>query len=189
MLRLRGAGLAAGICLGAKHSGILLFPMLLVLALAELLSLRDPATKKFPAGIARDSALSSRFARGHRGDFACGAVVLIWIPLRRAPCRTGDESPLRGICEASGPQLFRLVPAIARWHLLAGIVSVRSRGYFSAADDSTVIFGKYYPSAQWFYFPSVFIDEVHSGVPGALLSCPALRQRFGESNFAGRCFS
>jgi predicted membrane-bound dolichyl-phosphate-mannose-protein mannosyltransferase len=45
-LRLAGAGLAAGLCLGAKHSGILLFPMLLVLAFTELVPLRDPATRK-----------------------------------------------------------------------------------------------------------------------------------------------
>src|SRR5580658_9722007 len=46
-LRLAGAGLAAGLCLGVKHSGILLFPMLLLLAFTELVPLHDPATRKF----------------------------------------------------------------------------------------------------------------------------------------------
>src|SRR5215472_2115073 len=42
VLRLIAAGLAAGLCIGAKHSGILLFPMLVALAIVELLSKRDP---------------------------------------------------------------------------------------------------------------------------------------------------
>jgi dolichyl-phosphate-mannose--protein O-mannosyl transferase len=53
VLRLAAAGLAAGICLSAKHSGVLLFPMLVFLALAELLPLRDPATRKFCPDLAK----------------------------------------------------------------------------------------------------------------------------------------
>lgn len=52
-LRLAGAGLAAGLCLGAKHSGILVFPMLFFLALTELLPLRDPATRNLVPSLAR----------------------------------------------------------------------------------------------------------------------------------------
>jgi len=52
-LRLAGAGLAAGLCLGAKHSGILLFPILFFLALAELLPLRDPSSRKFAPNLAK----------------------------------------------------------------------------------------------------------------------------------------
>src|ERR1700732_3663540 len=44
-LTLTGAGLAAGICVGVKHSGILIFPILLVLALAELFPFRNPEAR------------------------------------------------------------------------------------------------------------------------------------------------
>src|SRR5579864_4830537 len=42
-VRLVGAGLVAGLCLSGKHSGILLFPMLLFLAAAELVNWDDLA--------------------------------------------------------------------------------------------------------------------------------------------------
>jgi tetratricopeptide (TPR) repeat protein len=50
-----------------------------------------------------------------------------------------------------------MVLQIARWHLLPesylfGIVDISSPGTLP-----TVIFGKYYPAAQWFYFPAIFI--------------------------------
>jgi hypothetical protein len=46
---------------------------------------------------------------------------------------------------------------IARWHLLPesylyGVVDI-----FTTGKLPTILFGKYYPSAQWFYFPSIFI--------------------------------
>src|SRR6202790_4086464 len=55
VLRLCGAGVAAGLCLGAKHPGFFFSPWLLLLGRAAFFSCRDPATKKFPAGIAKET--------------------------------------------------------------------------------------------------------------------------------------
>jgi 4-amino-4-deoxy-L-arabinose transferase-like glycosyltransferase len=156
-LRLAGAGLAAGLCLGAKHSGILLFPMLLFLALAEFLPFRDPATRKFDPGLAKKAFRHV----ASLGTIAATALLILW--------------SLYGFRYAARPSGLKVTPAIseftknmgqlssavilqmAHWHLLPESYLYGLADIFSTGTIPTVIFGNYYPSAQWFYFPSVFI--------------------------------
>jgi hypothetical protein len=156
-LRLAVAGLAAGICLSAKHSGTLLFPMLVCLALAELLPLRDPVTRKFSPD------LSKRALRQFGSIAAIGAIslVVLWSMYGfRYAARPAGQRVTPSLPEFAGniaPAKSALVLQIARWHLLPesylfGVVDISSPGTIP-----TVILGKYYPSAQWFYFPSVFV--------------------------------
>jgi tetratricopeptide (TPR) repeat protein len=156
-LRLAGAGLAAGLCLGAKHSGILLFPMLLVLALAELLPLRDPATRKLAPDLAKRAL---RQAVSLAAITAISLVVLWSLYGFRYAARPAElrvNPPLSEFAKQMGHNKSAMVLQIARWHLLPesylyGIVDISSPGTLP-----TVIFGKYYPSGQWFYFPAIFI--------------------------------
>jgi hypothetical protein len=156
-LRLAGAGLAAGICLSAKHSGILLFPMLVGLALAELLPLRDPATRKFAPELAK------RALRQFSSITAIAALslVVLWsmygFRYSARPLGQRVTPSLPEFASDIGHTKSEIVLQIARWHLLPesylfGVVDISSPGTIP-----TVIFGKYYSSAQWFYFPSVFI--------------------------------
>ncbi len=156
-LRLLGAGLAAGICLGAKHSGILLFPMLLVLAIAELLSLRDPATKKFAPEFTKSAVRQA----ASLAATAAISLVILWsfygFRYAARPAGLRVNPPLAEFVQGMGPSSSAVVLGVARWHLLPesylyGIADIATAGKLP-----TVIFGKYYPSAQWFYFPSVFI--------------------------------
>ena len=63
-----------------------------------------------------------------------------------------------------------IVLQIARWHLLPESYLYGIADIFGA-NDPTVIFGKYYPSARWFYFPSIFI--VKSTLAFLILCCLA----------------
>src|SRR4029077_394583 len=65
--------------------------------------------------------------------------------------------PLPEFAKQMGPTSSALILRIARWRLLPesylyGVVNVSALGNLP-----TVIFGQYYPSAQWFYFPAIFI--------------------------------
>ncbi len=156
-LRLAGAGLAAGLCLGAKHSGILIFPMLLFLALAELLSLRDPATRKFPPGLAKRAL----YQAASLAAITAISFVVLWslygFRYAARPSELSLNPPLPEFAKHMGRNSSAIVLRIAHWHLLPesylyGLVDISSQSTLP-----TVIFGKYYPAAQWFYFPSIFI--------------------------------
>ena len=156
-LRLAGAGLAAGLCLGAKHSGILIFPMLLMLALAELLSLRDPATRKFAPGLAK-RALNQA---GSLAAITAISFVVLWslygFRYAARPSGLSLNPPLAEFAKRLGHNSSAIVLEIAHLHLLPepylyGVVDVSAVSIFP-----TVIFGKYYPAPQWFYYPAIFI--------------------------------
>jgi hypothetical protein len=156
-LRLAGAGLAAGLCVGAKHSGILVFPMLFFLALAELLSLRDPVTRKF----APDVAKRALHQAASLAAIAAISLMVLWSLYGfRYAARPSDLSlnpPLAEFAKRMGNNSSAIVLQTAHWHLLPesylyGLVDISSQSTLP-----TFIFGKYYPAAQWFYFPSVFI--------------------------------
>jgi hypothetical protein len=155
--RLAGAGLAAGLCLGAKHSGILLFPMLLLLAIVELLPLRDPATRKFAPDLAKKGL---RHAASLAAIAAISVAVLWSFYGFRYSARPGGLSVTPALPEFArqmGHNSSALVLGAARWHLLPEAYLYGVADISSAGTIPTIIFGKYYPSAQWFYFPSVFL--------------------------------
>ncbi len=170
-ISLVGAGLAAGICLGSKHSGILLFPMLLVLAIAELFLLRDSTTQKFAPDFKKTVV---RQAASLAAIVAISLVVLwSFYGFRYAarPAGLRVSPPLTEFVHGMGGGSSAIVLGIARWHLLPesylyGIADIATVGKLP-----TVIFGKYYPSAQWFYFPSVFV--VKSTLAFLILCCLA----------------
>ena len=179
--RLIAAGLAAGICLGMKHSGILLFPILLLLAIAELFPLRDTLARKFPAGLPKRILLQVRAL----AIIAAVALAVLWslygFRFSARPGGLAVNPPLPEFSQYMGHVSSAVVLRIAQWRLLPesyiyGLVDI-----FSSATIPTVIFGKYYSSAQWFYFPAVFL--VKSTLAFLLLCCLA---PFGASVFGKR---
>jgi hypothetical protein len=156
-IRLLGAGLAAGICLGTKHSGILLFPILAVLALAELVSWRDLMAGKLPPGFARRSLR----LKAALVSIAGISLVVLWslygFRYAARPHGLSIDPALPGFAERHMHGVSTtILLGLARWHLLPesylyGLGVASARGAVP-----TIIFGKYYPSTQWFYFPSVF---------------------------------
>jgi 4-amino-4-deoxy-L-arabinose transferase-like glycosyltransferase len=168
-LRLLGAGVATGVCLGTKHSGILIFPMLLLLALTELpLGWESPIKK-----IALDLWKQALRQIGASAVVAAVSIVVLWsfYGFRYAARAQGQAviPSLSDFAHRMGPAGSAVVLQTARWHLLPesylyGVVDV-----FSPAVIPTFLFGKVYPAGQWFYFPAIFL--IKSTVAFLLLCC------------------
>jgi 4-amino-4-deoxy-L-arabinose transferase-like glycosyltransferase len=146
--------LAAGLALATKHSGILVFPILVVLALLEV-------TRRI------GSANGSRARRALRLAGTITAIAAITVALLWASYgfhlhpRPGVDSQARVAEYASRlhhPVQAKLITAFVRWHLLPepylyGLADVG----FTADFSHTYLFGKVYPHGQWFYFPVAFV--------------------------------
>ena len=150
-LRLGIAGLAAGLALSAKHSAILLLPMLVLLACCEV-----------AFRLSADEARRKRALRmiGSLAVIAVIAIGVLWAfygfryaarpdGLRLDPSLAEYVHPLKPV-EAKGILL------VARFHLLPesylyGLADVRSM----ANGMPSFIFGKVYEHGVWFYFPAV----------------------------------
>lgn len=155
-LRLVGAGLAAGLCLGAKHSGILLLPMLVLLALTDLLLFRDSNANWIPPDFAKKALRHGAVL----ASITAIALTILWsfydFRYSARPAGLELQPSLIQSAKTIGSSPSAAILGLAHWHLipeayLAGIVDVDS------IKLQSFVFGKYYPHAQWFYFPAVFI--------------------------------
>jgi hypothetical protein len=157
VLRLVCAGLAAGISLGAKHSGILIFPILLVLALIELTLFRDPETGRFTPGFAKRSL----HLTASLGAIAAISLAVLWslygFRYSARPAGLAVDPPLAEFARQMNLASSPMVLKVAQWRLLPesylyGVVNIYSPGAIPSG-----LFGKTYREAQWFYFPAVFL--------------------------------
>jgi hypothetical protein len=169
--RLLAVGLAAGLALAAKHSGVLLAPMLIVLAAGQLLAdwqatRKQQAKRPFPASVAT--------VAGALAVVVVVAVLVLWsfygfryaarpAGLALSPSLAGYVGPLAGT-EAHGILLA------GRLHLLPeswlyGLADVRNM----ANGMPSYFFGKVYAHGVWFYFPVLFTIKSTLGLLGLLL--------------------
>ena len=159
--RLVVTGIAAGIALAAKHSTVLLAPMLVLLLAGELaaraLSARRPRAPQ-QTTLPRTAL---HYAAALAGITLIGVTVL-WAfygfrytarpaPLALSPSLADYVGPLAGI-EARG------ILFAARFHLLPesylyGLADVRKM----ANDMPSFFFGHVYQHGIWYYFPAVFL--------------------------------
>jgi hypothetical protein len=158
--RLVMAGIMAGAALTAKHSGLIVFPMLLTLALAELLDGKMPTsagrswtTNRFvsTAGAVVFVALIAYVTLwafyGFRFAAQPHATEMSYVP------HSGDNSVVK--------LLTNLFLGSLRAHLLPEaylfgfkhVIAISSRGGFSPI----FVLGKTYPTGKWFYFPAVLL--------------------------------
>jgi hypothetical protein len=151
--RLVITGLATGLALASKHTGILVFPMLLLLAISELARDRNSpvATGNRVLG-----SLTSLIA------ISAIAITVLWAFYGfRYAARPGGlqlNPPLAEYVKPLRPHEKQLVSAAASWHLLPesylyGLADVRITADFY----SSYLFGKIYAHGVWFYFPSAFL--------------------------------
>lgn len=153
--RLLVTGVAAGCALGAKHTGVLLFPMLAVLALCEVLRPRESSSAS-----RGKQALSLAFAFAL---IAVISVVILWsfYGFRYDARPSGLVlHPLMKdfILGLKRPHDLWALRTLSQWHILPesylfGLADVRMLGDWS----STYIFGKVYPHGVWYYFPVAFL--------------------------------
>ena len=149
VLRLAAVGLAAGLALAAKHTGLLVFPMLMALAVCEVLRGRKRALVP---------ALRMAAALVAAGILA---VVVLWASygFRYAARPNGMQlnPPLAKSLDALKPREHAAIQAMARFHVLPesylyGLADVRR----VESESSSYVFGKVYPKGVWFYFPVAF---------------------------------
>jgi len=155
--RLGVLALAAGLSLAAKHSGILIFPILIALAFADFLITRK--------SLRRLTEYTAQYGfRLGRALLLAGlaAVVILWASYGfRFHPRYGVDADQRLISYASRlnhPLQEKLITWLARGHLLPqsylyGLADIGITAGFS----HTYLFGKVYPHGQWFYFPAAFL--------------------------------
>ena len=155
--RLIVAGLATGLALAAKHSAILVFPMLVLLAIYEA----------FRRVAAAESVHASKRKRAFQ---LTGALVLLslisvgvlWsfygFRYQARPAGLHLNPPLADYVNGlSRPRDVKILTTVARFRLLPesylqGLADVRIMSDFYA----TYLLGKDYPKGQWFYFPVAF---------------------------------
>ena len=163
--RLALTGLAAGLALATKHSAILIPPILVLLALAEVI--RRPSSSGSasirPASDSPDAIAPSRARHTLRLAAAivvigliAGAVLWTSYGFHFHP-RAGVEATTRILASASRlkhPFQAKMIVAFARGHLLPepylyGLTDVG----FTAEFSHSYLLGKIYPHGVWFYFP------------------------------------
>lgn len=149
LLRLLVAGVAAGLLLATKHSGILLAPMLLLLIGWEL--------------IAAAKGTRLRLALQLSGAFAAIVVVgvmVLWsfygFRYSARPAGLPMSVSLADYVAPLGPGISSTILAMGRMRLLPesyliGLVDVERMATFYP----TFLFGKVYAHGLWWYFPAV----------------------------------
>lgn len=159
-------GLASGLALASKHSGVLLLPFGLALIITEILwPSPETRTNKTKAALRLAGAFLAASAM---------ALVVLWafygfryaarpggIPL--SPSLAEYAKGLRGV----EPHVYL---TLAHWHILPesylyGMVDVR----LISDSFSTYIFGKIYAHGVWFYFPASFVIKSTAAFMGLLL--------------------
>src|SRR5712671_1343080 len=147
-------GLAAGLFFIVKHSAVLLPPMLILLAVTELLRPRQAGDE----------------TRRHQAARLAGALVvagiiaigIMWVGygFRYAarPAGTQLNPPLENTLGTLRPAEAKVITMMARWKVLPeswlyGLADVRS----VANTWPSYMFGKVYAHGVWFYFPVAFV--------------------------------
>jgi 4-amino-4-deoxy-L-arabinose transferase-like glycosyltransferase len=157
--RLAVVGLAAGLALAAKHTGILVIPMLALLAICEVVRARlaKPRYSEGPVGTAR---YAGRLAASVIASVII-AVGVLWASYGFRFAARPDGLQLNpGFAEYIGqlkPFEAHLLSFAAQWRLLPesylyGLAAVR----LSAEAYTSFLLGTVYPHGVWFYFPVTF---------------------------------
>lgn len=167
--RLVVAGVAAGLALATKHSAVLVAPMLVLLAVAEVVFRFDEREV-----VRRDWPRRALRMAGALVAIAVIAVVVLWGfygfrynarpgALRLDPTLAEYVHPLRPI-EAKGILLLARLHVLPESYLY-GLADVRAM----ANGMPSFIFGKVYDHGVWFYFPAVLVIKSTLGFLGLVV--------------------
>lgn len=156
--RLLVVGLATGFALAAKHTGVLLFPMLLFLAVIEL------ARQSLGPGSA-DTIWQKQTLRwvGMLAGTTLIAVTILWgcygfRYAARPPGRALNPAMSEYLRQVPQPRAAQLLGLMTQWRLLpeSYLYGLADLSLVNDAYDS-YLFGKVYPHGVWFYFPGVIL--------------------------------
>ena len=152
--RLMIPGIAAGLALASKHSAVLVFPMLLILAGVEIF-------RQEPANSGSQPSAGKRAARYVTALAIIGlmSVAILWAAygFRYAARENGLQlnPPMEAqLGKVPSPTQAKILREFARFHLLPeSYIYGFAHVLFSADDFNSYLFGTSYPHAVWFYFP------------------------------------
>ncbi len=152
--RLMIPGIAAGLALASKHSAVLVFPMLLILAGVEIF-------RQEPANSGSQPSAGKRAARYVTALAIIGlmSVAILWAAygFRYAARENGLHlnPPMEAqLGKVPSPTQAKILREFARFHLLPeSYIYGFAHVLFSADDFNSYLFGTSYPHAVWFYFP------------------------------------
>ena len=164
--RLSVVGIATGLALAAKHTGMLVLPMLLLLAIYQLVRhwTSDRKVTAKPA-LRLAAALVA---------ITVIAVVVLWAfyGFRYAARPNGLQlnPPLAAYVQDLKPHETWAITTMARWHVLPesylyGLADVRLTANFY----TSYVLGKIYAHGVWFYFPIAFLIKSTIGFMALLL--------------------
>ena len=172
--RLLTVGLACGLALAAKHSAIMLLPMIFVLLAGELmgrwLSLRHSVT-----GVAlwRRCGLHAAKLFGGLAAISVFAILILWVfygfRFAARPAGLHLDSDIASAAHGLSPWMAQGIVFSANHRLLPesylfGLCDVINVGN----ESSTFIFGKIYAHGVWYYFPVALAIKLTLGMMGLL---------------------
>jgi hypothetical protein len=155
--RILVVGLATGLALSAKHTAILVFPILFLLALFEIIRAKDATGQPVARG-----QYSARLALALVVVGAVAITVLWMFYAFRYDAREAGlqlNPPFAQFLQGlSRPHEIRLLSTVANWHLLPesylyGLADVRIMSDYY----TSFIFGTTYLHGVWYYFPVAFL--------------------------------
>jgi hypothetical protein len=178
--KLLTVGLACGLALAAKHSAIMLLPMMFVLLAGELmgrwLSLRRSITG---SALWRRCGLQALKLFGGLAAISILAVLILWafygFRYAARPAGLHLDGSVDEAAHGLKPFMAQGIVFLAHHHLLPesylfGLCDVINVGNWSP----TYIFGKVYTHGVWYYFPVVLAIKLTLGMIGLLLIAAAV---------------
>lgn len=170
--RLALTGVAAGLGLAAKHSGVLIFPILALLAATEIFRRWRRSDETVALGNTAFRLTGAILVMGLM------AFAILWSFYEfRFSARPGGEAivpSLENIATGLHPAAAgRTLLSAAHWKLLPeayliGLADVK----IVAENSATYLFGTVYSHGKWFYFPAAFAIKSTLGLIGLLILLP-----------------
>jgi hypothetical protein len=163
--RLLFVGLAAGLALATKHSGIFLFPILFLLAACEVVRQRLAARRNDEAATGEVAARAGKGALRLAASLVAVtvvALVVLWafygFRYQARPAGLQLNPPLAVYAGWLKPHEAWAISTMARLHVLPesylyGLADVRLAANFY----TSYLLGRIYPHGVWFYFPVAFL--------------------------------
>ena len=153
------AGLALGLMLGAKHSGVFFVAIFFVLMIADAILFRRPE-------ISLTRQLVNRIATV-TGVFLIGWMILWSFYGFQYRAVAGETVQAFAVSDylkenASRPEVVTSIPAriteaIGETHALPESYVLGMADVIAWGSRNTNIFGRAYPTGKWFYFPVTFV--------------------------------
>jgi 4-amino-4-deoxy-L-arabinose transferase-like glycosyltransferase len=173
-------GIAAGLALAAKHSGLFLIPVFFLLTLIDLFTSKHSSTRAETQAGRKPWHLNALYTAISLAVAGVLAYAILWAFYGfRYQARPGDLVMVPTLAEyvnsTHSAVVEMVIPRLAAWHLLPeaylfGLVDIAT----AAKRDPMFLLGVDYATGRWFYFPVAFLIKSTLGFLALLLAAPFL---------------